>query len=117
MGVATLVMAVLLALRDAWADANITASEWVLVVIAGFGILNVWGAANIPGFAKAKTFMAAVGVVLNMLVAFIIGGLTGDEIALLVIHFLGALGVVVGPQPQHPEVSATARTVPPGGTY
>jgi hypothetical protein len=117
MFMATVVMAVLLTLRDAMSDARIDASEWVLVVIAAFNIVTVWGAANIPGFEKAKTVMAATGVVLNLLVGYIVGGLTIDEIMLLAIHGLGALGVVVGPSPQHREVSAAARTVPPGHTY
>lgn len=113
MGLATLAMAVLMGIREVMSDNVITGSEVVVVVIAGFNVLTVWGAANIPGFQRAKTLMAAIGVTLNVLVALIVGGLTTDEIMLLIIHFLGALGVVAGPQPQHRAVSATAGTAPP----
>lgn len=97
MGVAAVVMAVLVAYREATADRLIDESEWVMVVIAGFSVLTVWGAANIPGFEKAKVFMAAISVVLNFLVGYIVDSLTADEIILLVMHFLGALGVAAAP--------------------
>lgn len=96
MGLATVVMALLVAYREATAN-GITPSEFVLVVIAGFNAVVVWGAANVPWWPRAKNIMAAVGVVLNVLVALIVGGLTTDEVMLLVIHFLGALGVVGAP--------------------
>jgi hypothetical protein len=99
MGLATLVMAILTVVRSAMADQHVSAEEWVLVSIAGWNTATVWGAANIPVFAKAKTFMAAIGVTLALLVSLISGGLTVDEIILLVIEFLGAMGVVVGAQP------------------
>lgn len=112
MGAAAIVMAVLAAWREA-ADGGITASEVVLVVIAGFNVATVWGAANIPQWSKAKTFMAGVGVVLNTLVALVVGGLTGDEVMLLIIHFLGALGVAAAPAV---STTGTAYGTPPPGS-
>lgn len=93
---ATLVMAVIATVRELAAD-GMTPSEWVLVVVALFTTFTVWGAANVPGFERAKTWMAAVGLVLNSLVALIVGGLTADEVGLLVVQFLGALGVAAAP--------------------
>lgn len=94
--VATIVMAVLAAVREFGSD-GLTPSEWVTVVIAAFTTITVWGAANVPGFEKAKTLFAAIGLVLNLLVSLIVGGITADEWMLLTIQFLGALGVAGAP--------------------
>jgi len=93
---ATLVMAGLATYREVAAD-GMTPSEWVTVVIALFTTFTVWGAANVPAFSKAKTLMAAIGLVLNLLVSVIVGGITTDEWMMLVIQFIGALGVAVAP--------------------
>lgn len=105
-GLAALFMATIAAFRDASGD-GVTASEWVLVVIAGFGVLQVWGAANIPGFGAAKTFMSAVSVVLSLLVSVIVGGITNDEWMFLAIQFLGALGVAGAPSQSHVRLTPT----------
>jgi hypothetical protein len=77
---------------------GVTMSEWVMVVIAVAGVLNVWASANITGFTKAKLIVSAVFVVLNLLVGFLTDShLTGDEITLLVIQFLSTLGVAGAP--------------------
>lgn len=94
---ATLVMAGLAAFREFNADNAMTPSEWVLVVIALFTTFTVWAAANVTGFDRAKTLVAAVGLVLNLLVSLIIGGITTDEWMLLAVQFLGALGVAGAP--------------------
>jgi hypothetical protein len=94
---ATLVMAGLLAFRDL-ADNGVTLSEWVLVITACFTTFVVWATANIPSFSKAKTVVGAVGVVLGLLVGFLTDGhLSGDEVMLLVVQTLGALGVAGAP--------------------
>lgn len=93
---ATVVMAGIAGYRELSAD-GMTPSEWVTVVIALFTTITVWAAANVPSFARAKTFVAAVGLVLNLLVSVIVGGITGDEWLLLAVNFLGALGVAVAP--------------------
>jgi FtsH-binding integral membrane protein len=95
---ATLVMAGIVTFRQV-AEGGVTPSEWIMVLIALFGTFTVWGAANISGFTKAKTLLGAVALVLNLLVSLIIGGLTSDELLLLVVQFLGALGVAGAPAP------------------
>lgn len=79
------------------AESGITPAEWTTVAIAGFSTLFVWAAANISGFDKAKTFVAAFMLVLNLLVNVIGGGLTADEWFFLIVQFLGALGVAGAP--------------------
>jgi membrane-bound ClpP family serine protease len=96
MGVAAAVMAGVTAYRAVSGD-GVTPSEWVAVVLAVMGAANVWAAANIPAFAKAKVFVAALFVVGQVLQTSITGGISADEWLLLVIQFLGALGVVAAP--------------------
>jgi len=77
---------------------GVTMSEWVMVVIATAGVLNVWAAANITGFDKAKLLVSAVFVVLNLLVGILTDGrITGDEWTLLIVQFLSTLGVAGAP--------------------
>jgi len=98
--VATIAMAVLAVFRDVSTD-GVTPSEWVSVVIAAFTTVVVWATANVTGFEKAKTFVAAVGLVLNLLVSVIVGGITGDEWIFLALQFGGALGVAGASAPKH----------------
>lgn len=92
-----LVMAGLVTYQEVVAD-GVTLSEWVMVVIALAGVANVWAAANITGFAAAKTLVSGIFVVLNLLVGFLTDSrLTGDEITLLVIQFLSTIGVAGAP--------------------
>lgn len=86
---------------------GVDASEWVTIVIQVFTLVVVWAAANVPGFVKAKAWVAAAMLVLNLLVSAIVGGLTSTEVAMLVVAFLGAVGVFVTPGPV-----ATVRRVP-----
>lgn len=100
MGLAALVVAVLAGYREVVSD-GITPSEWVIVIIVAVTAINVWATANVPGFEKAKTFVAALLFVLNLLIAKIVGGLTTDEVMFLIIQFFGALGVVIAPAISH----------------
>jgi len=95
---ATLVMAGIVTYRQVSGD-GVSASDWVIVVVALFGAFTIWGAANITGFSKAKTLMGAIALVLSLLVSLITDGLTGDELMLLVVQFLGALGVASASAP------------------
>ena len=97
--VGTVVMAVLMAYKDAVADQHVTASEWVLVLIAAVSVVQVWLAANLAGYTKIKPIVQAVMAVLGLLVAFITNGLTTNEIIELIILFLSTVGVVVQPGP------------------
>ena len=94
--IATLIMAALASYRELASD-GMTPSEWVTVVIALFSTATVWAAANLPGYPRIKTLVAALGLVLNLLVSIIVGGITADEWMLLAVNFLGALGVAVAP--------------------
>lgn len=91
------VMALVVGYQQVAAD-GVTLSEWIMVVIAVAGVANVWAAANISGFAKAKTIVSAVFVVMNLLVGMLTDShLSGDEMVLLVIQFLSTLGVAGAP--------------------
>jgi hypothetical protein len=96
-----IVMTVLQAYQAVTSE-GVTPSEWVTVVIQGFTLLTVWLAANVPGFDRAKPFVAAVMVVLNLLVSLLIGGLDGNEITQLVVAFLATIGVFATPGPVYP---------------
>lgn len=115
LGAGAVVMAAVAAYREVSAN-GITLSEWVTVVIAVFGAVNVWATANVPAFSKAKTVVAAVFVVLNLLVGFLTDGhLTGDEITLLVIQALATLGVAAAPSVStlaQPTLAGTTPGVP-----
>lgn len=91
------IMAAVVAYRELALD-GVTLSEWIMIVIAVAGVVNVWAAANVTDFSKAKTIVSAGFVVLNLLVGFLTDNrLTGDEIMLLVIQALSTLGVVAAP--------------------
>lgn len=97
-----LVMAGVVTYQHVNADLHVSMGEWVMVLIALFGAFNVWAAANITGWDKAKLVVSALFVVLNLLVGFLTDGhLTGDEIMLLVIQALSTLGVAGAPAPKH----------------
>lgn len=83
------------------ASDGVSVGEWVMLVIAIFGVVNVWAVANITGFEKAKTLVSAVFVVLNLVVGFLTDGvLSGAEITMLVVQFLSTLGVAGAPAPK-----------------
>ena len=94
---AAIVMAGITTYRQV-ADQGVSPSEWVTVIIGAFTVITVWAAVNVPAWSKAKTFVAAVMLVLNLLVGFLTDShLSSDEMLLLVVNFLGALGVVAAP--------------------
>jgi hypothetical protein len=97
MGLAAVVIAGVTAWRAVAGDNNVTPSEWVAVVLAVMGAVNVWAAANIPAFARAKTVVAAVFVVGQLVQTYVTGGISQDEWMLLIIQFLGAVGVAAAP--------------------
>jgi predicted ferric reductase len=97
-----LVMAGIVTYQHVNADLHVSMGEWVMVVIALFGAVNVWAAANVTNWDKAKTVVSAVFVVLNLVVGFLTDNqLTSDEIMLLVVQFLSTLGVAAAPAPKH----------------
>ncbi len=92
-----LVMAGIVTYQQVASD-GVSASEWVMVIIALAGVANVWAAANITGFDKAKVLVSALFVVLNLLVGMLTDGrITSDEWLLLAVQFLSTLGVAGAP--------------------
>jgi hypothetical protein len=119
MGLAAVAMAGVTAYRAVAGD-GVLPSEWVTVVIAVFGAVNVWAAVNVPAFSKAKTLVAALFVVLSVLQTSVTGGISGDEWLLLILQFLGALGVVAAPAVSTlttVTTSAPAKFVSGGSTH
>lgn len=95
--IGAVIMAGIVAYRELALD-GVTISEWIMIVIAVAGVVNVWAAANITHFSKAKSLVSALFVVLNLLVGFLTDNrLTGDETMLLVIQALSTLGVIGAP--------------------
>lgn len=101
-----LIMAFILTYQE-FAGNGVTPGEWVLVIIALFGVINVWATANISGYGDYKLLVSAAFVVLNLLVGFLTDSrLSGDEIMVLIVQFLSTLGVAGAPAPKH-EVART----------
>lgn len=79
-------------------DLHVSMGEWIMVVIAVFGAVNLWATANVSGWGHAKLLISAVFVVLNLLVGMLTDNrLDMSEIWLLVIQFLSTLGVAGAP--------------------
>ena len=92
-----IIMAGIVTYQQVEAD-GVTLSEWVMVLIAVAGVVNVWAAANITNFTAAKTLVSSLFVVLNLLVGFLTDNrLSGDETLLLIIQALSTLGVAGAP--------------------
>lgn len=80
-------------------DHLIDGQEAIQMVIQGLSLVAMWGAANVPGWSKAKGFQYAVFAVLNALTTFIIGGMDLTEWLNLAIVFLAGLGIPLAPAP------------------
>lgn len=101
-----LVMAFILTYQEL-AGNGVTPGEWVLVIIALFGVVNVWLTSNLAGWGDYKLYVSAVFVVLNLVVGFLTDSrLSGDEIMILIVQFLSTLGVAGSKAPEH-EVTRT----------
>lgn len=92
-------MALLTTFQDALSDRIITSQEYVQVAIQGVMAVNVYLAANLPGFERAKKYVAALIAGLQALYTLIPGGVDLTEGMNLGITILAALGVVLAPQP------------------
>lgn len=91
-------------------DALVTSGEWVQILIQAFSVVIVWLSSNLDSWPKIKVLAMAIMAVLNLLVSYVDGGLSGMEIANLAVAFLSALGVTITPGP------VTARELPEGET-
>lgn len=97
--VGTILMAVLTVFQEAAADNAITGQEWVQVILGALMAFNVWATANLPGYEKMKTRVAAAIVVFGALYTYIIGGVSTAEAINMAVLFLAAVGVAVIKQP------------------
>lgn len=95
--IAVLVAAVVYAYQALSGDNHISATEWVSVAIAGVTALGVWVVPLAPGAKWAKTGIAVVLAVLQILTTAILGGLGVDEILLMLITAAGAAGIWIAP--------------------
>ncbi len=89
-----LVMTVLAGIVPALIAGPLTPSSWINIVVLGAGVVMVYNAANIPGYAYAKLIASAVSAVALVLTAAITdGAITPDEIIQMVLGAAAALGV------------------------
>jgi hypothetical protein len=95
--VAVLVAAVVYAYQALSGDGHISATEWVSVAIAGVTALGVYVVPLAPGAKWAKTAVAVVLAVLQIMTTAILGGLGTDELLLMLITAAGAAGIWIAP--------------------
>jgi hypothetical protein len=71
-------------------------SEWINFGILLAGSIQVWNAANLPGYEYAKTIAAGLSACLVLLASFLTDGLSTQEIVQIAIAFVvGAGGTAV----------------------
>lgn len=104
--VAVIVAAIVVAYQALSGDGRIEAPEWVSIAIAGATAVGVYVIPLAPGARWAKSALAAVLAVLQILTTAILGGIGPDELLLMLITAAGALGIYVAP----------ATSTPAGGT-
>lgn len=92
-------MSLLTGLQDVMTDQKISAQEYIQIVIQLVMVLNVYLAANLPGYERAKFYVAAVIAGLQAAYTLIPGGFDTPEIINMAITILAALGVAVVPKP------------------
>jgi len=78
-------------------DQHIDPAEWVSIAIATITAVGVYIVPMAPHAKWTKTAVAVVLAVLQVLTSAILGGLSLDEILLMVITAAGAAGVYVAP--------------------
>lgn len=78
-------------------DGHVSAAEWVQVAISAATAAGVWTAANVPSLTWAKAAIAAVLAGLNLLVTYLVGGVTVVEWINIGLAVAGALGVYAIP--------------------
>lgn len=97
-----LVMTVLAAIVPALTVGPLTASSWINIVVLAAGVVMVYNAANIPGYAYAKLIASAVSAVAVVLTAAITdGAITPDEIIQMILGAAAAVGVGAIPNSGH----------------
>lgn len=99
--------AVVVAYQALSGDQNIEAPEWVSIAIAAVTAVGVYVVPLSPHARWAKTAVAVVLAVLQILTTAILGGIGADELLLMAITAAGAAGIYVAP-----AVSETPAGVP-----
>lgn len=82
-------------------DGNVTQQEGVQIAIAFFTAVSVYFVPMI-GYPAAKTVVAAILAVLNVLTTAIVGGLNTGDVTGMVLAALTALGVASAPARSDP---------------
>ncbi|BEL07807.1 hypothetical protein Q0Z83_059980 [Actinoplanes sichuanensis] len=95
--VAILTAGIVAAYQALSGDQTIEPAEWVSVAIAIVTAVGVWLVPLAPGAAWAKTAVAVVLAVLQVLTTAILDGLGTDEILLMLITAAGAAGIWIAP--------------------
>jgi hypothetical protein len=113
--VAVLVAGVVYAYQALSGDNHISAQEWVSVAIAAVTALGVWVVPLAPAATWAKTAVAVVLAVLQVLTTAILGGLGTDEILLMLITAAGAMGIWIAPAKTEVRQANVGRSVVPVG--
>lgn len=100
------VFAFVTAIQALVSDGHITQQEGVQIAIAAVTAISVYVVPMI-GYPAAKTIVAVILAVLNVLATAIVGGLDAGDMAGMVIAALTAIGVAGAP----------ARSTPPRGRH
>jgi hypothetical protein len=97
--------AIIIVLRQVTDDGVVTGTEWFVVIGAANSAVAVYWVANLTGGAGkyGKLVTHTVSLTIPALVAFLPGGLTGNEVIDLIIVAGTAAGVLIFPSQQHPE--------------
>jgi hypothetical protein len=103
--VAVIVAGIVVAYQALSGDGRIEAPEWVSVAIAGATAVGVYVIPLAPSALWAKSALAAVLAVLQILTTAILGGIGADEILLMVITAAGALGIYIAPAISQPSLA------------
>ncbi|MGA8113180.1 MAG: hypothetical protein WCA46_05930 [Actinocatenispora sp.] len=102
--------AVATVLVSALSDGHVSTVEWIQVAISVTTAVGVWATANVPTLTWAKAAVAAVLTVLNLLVTYISGGVTGPEWLNIGLAVLGTLGVYAVPNKGAPSYKVSGQT-------
>jgi hypothetical protein len=96
--------AFVVALRQVTDDGHVTGAEWFVVIGAANSAVAVYFVANLTGTSGkyGKIVTHTVTLTIPALVAFIPGGITGNELIDLIIIAGSAAGVLGFPSVQHP---------------
>ncbi len=93
--------AILTAAAAAITDGRIDPGEGIQIAIQGTTVAGVWLVPAIPSVPHAKTGIAVLLAVLNLLTTVIVGGITGAELINLALAAVGVIAVRLTPPAVH----------------